>query len=54
MKLLETTFSLNDLPYTLLKRNDKAVSKVVMYETRQENDMILCHYEVASVMLITN
>jgi hypothetical protein len=45
MKILKTTFRKNDLFYTLICRNDK----VAMYETRQDEDMIRCHYEVARI-----
>ena len=45
MKILKTKFRKNDLFYTLICRNDK----VAMYETRQEEDSVLCHYEVARV-----
>ena len=42
MKLLETTFSLNDLPYTLLKRNDK----VALYGIGGEYTDKILHWEV--------
>ena len=45
MKILKTKFRKNDLFYTLICRNDK----VALYETRQEEDMTRCHYEVARV-----
>jgi len=45
MKILKRQFRKNDLFYTLICRNDK----VAMYETRQEEDSVLCHYEVARV-----
>jgi len=45
MKILKTQFRKNDLFYTLVCRNDK----VAMYETRQEEDMIRCHYEVVRI-----
>ena len=45
MKILKTTFRKNDLYYTLICRNDK----VAMYETRQDKDMIRCHYEVSRI-----
>ena len=45
MKILKTQFRKNDLFYTLICRNDK----VALYETRQEEDSIRCHYEVARV-----
>ena len=47
MKTLKTQFRKNDLFYTLVCRNDK----VAMYETRQEEDMIRCHYEVARIYI---
>ena len=47
MKILKTKFRKNDLFYTLICRTDK----VAMYETRQEEDSVLCHYEVARVYL---
>ena len=47
MKILKTQFRKNDLFYTLICRNDK----VAMYETRQDEDMIRCHYEVARIYI---
>ncbi|MCX6253696.1 MAG: hypothetical protein NTV31_04375 [Bacteroidia bacterium] len=47
MKILKTHFRKNDLFYTLICRNDK----VAMYETRQEEDSVLCHYEVARIYI---
>jgi len=47
MKILKTHFRKNDLYYTLICRNDK----VAMYETRQDEDMIRCHYEVARIYI---
>jgi hypothetical protein len=45
MKILKTHFRKNDLYYTLINRNDK----VALYETKQEEDSDLCHYEVARI-----
>ena len=42
MKTLETKFSLNDLPYTLLKRNDK----VALYGIGGEFTDKILHWEV--------
>jgi hypothetical protein len=42
MKLLETSFNLNDLPYTLLKRNDK----VALYGIGGEHTDKILHWEV--------
>ena len=47
MKILKTHFRKNDLYYTLICRNDK----VAMYETRQEKDSDLCHYEVTRIYI---
>jgi len=47
MKILKTHFRKNDLFYTLICRNDK----VAMYETRQDEDQIRCHYEVARIYI---
>jgi hypothetical protein len=47
MKLLKRHFRKNDLYYTLICRNDK----VAMYETRQDEDMARCHYEVARIYI---
>jgi hypothetical protein len=47
MKTLKTHFRKNDLYYTLINRNDK----VALYETRQEEDSDLCHYEVARIYI---
>ena len=47
MEILKTSFRKNDLYYTLICRNDK----VALYETRQEEDMIRCHYEVARIYI---
>jgi len=47
MKILKTQFRKNDLFYTLICRNNK----VAMYETRQEEDQIRCHYEVARIYI---
>jgi hypothetical protein len=47
MKILKTHFRKNDLLYTLICRNDK----VAMYKTRQEEDMICCHYEIARIYI---
>jgi hypothetical protein len=47
MKILKTHFRKNDLFYTLICRNDK----VAMYETRQDKDMVRCHYEVARIYI---
>jgi hypothetical protein len=47
MKILKTHFRKNDLYYTLINRNDK----VALYETRQEEDSDLCHYEVARIYI---
>jgi hypothetical protein len=47
MKILKTQFRKNDLSYTLICRNDK----VAMYETRQDEDSILSHYEVARIYI---
>ena len=48
MKILKTQFRKNDLFYTLICRNDK----VAMYETRQVEDSVLCHYEVARIYIM--
>ena len=45
MKILKTQFRKNDLFYTLICRNDK----VALYETRQDETSIRCHYEVARI-----
>jgi hypothetical protein len=45
MKTLKTQFRKNDLYYTLICRNDK----VALYETRQDEDSIRCHYEVVRI-----
>jgi hypothetical protein len=42
MKILETKFSLNDLPYTLIKRNDK----VALYGIGGEFTDKILHWEV--------
>ena len=42
MKILETHFRLNDLPYTLLKRNDK----VALYGIGGEYTDTILHWEV--------
>jgi hypothetical protein len=47
MKILKTHFRKNDLFYTLICRNDK----VAMYETRQEEDMVRCHYEIDRIYI---
>jgi hypothetical protein len=47
MKTLKTAFRKNDLYYTLVCRNDK----VALFETRQDEDMIRCHYEVARIYI---
>jgi hypothetical protein len=47
MKILKTHFRKNDLFYTLICRNNK----VAIYETRQEEDMVRCHYEVARIYI---
>ncbi len=47
MKILKTHFRKNDLYYTLIFRNDK----VALYETRQEEDSDLCHFEVARIYI---
>lgn len=47
MKILKTKFKKNDLFYTLVCRNDK----VAMYETRQDEDQVRCHYEVARIYI---
>jgi hypothetical protein len=47
MKILKTKFRKNDLFYTLICRNDK----VALFETRQDEDMIRCHYEVARIYI---
>ena len=48
MKILKTQFRKNDLFYTLICRNDK----VAMYETRLDEDSVLCHYEVARIYIM--
>jgi hypothetical protein len=48
MKILKTSFRKNDLFYTLVCRNDK----VAMYETRQDEDSVLCHYEVVRIYIM--
>ena len=48
MKILKTKFRKNDLFYTLICRNDK----VAMYETRQDEDSVLCDYEVARIYIM--
>src|SRR4030043_775552 len=45
MKILKTQFRKNDLFYTLNRRNDK----VALYETRQDETSIRCHYEVTRI-----
>jgi hypothetical protein len=47
MKILKTHFRKNDLYYSLIHRNDK----LALYETRQEEDSDLCHYEVARIYI---
>jgi hypothetical protein len=47
MKTLKTHFRKNDLYYTLICRNDK----VALFETRQEEDQVRCHYEVARIYI---
>ena len=47
MKILKTQFRKNDLYYTLICRNDK----VAIYETRQEEDSVRCHYEVVRIYI---
>ena len=47
MKILKIKFRKNDLLYTLICRNDK----VALFETRQDEDMIRCHYEVARIYI---
>jgi hypothetical protein len=47
MKILKTHFRKNDLYYTLIYRNDK----VAIYETRQDEDSDLCHYEVTRIYI---
>jgi hypothetical protein len=47
MKILKTHFRKNDLFYTLICRNDK----VALFETRQDEDMVRCHYEVARIYI---
>ena len=47
MKLLKSHFRKNDLFYTLIYRDDK----VAMYATRQDEDQIRCHYEVARIYI---
>ena len=47
MKILKTQFRKNDLYYTLICRNDK----VALYETRQDEDMVRCHYEVVRIYI---
>jgi hypothetical protein len=47
MKILKTAFRKNDLYYTLICRNDK----VALFETRQDEDTIRCHYEVARIYI---
>ncbi len=47
MKILKTHFRKNDLFYTLICRNDK----VAMNGTRQDEDMVRCHYEVARIYI---
>jgi hypothetical protein len=47
MKILKTQFRKNDLFYTLICRNDK----VAMYETRQDEDMVRCHYELDRIYI---
>jgi hypothetical protein len=41
MNILKTHLGKNDLFYTLICRNNR----VAIYETRQEKDMVRCHYE---------
>jgi hypothetical protein len=48
MKILKIHFRKNNLFYTLICRNDK----VALYETRQDEDMIRCHYEVVRIYII--
>ena len=47
MKILKTHFRKNDLYQTLICRNDK----VAMYETKQEEDIVRCHYEVTRIYI---
>jgi hypothetical protein len=47
MKILKTHFRKNDLYYTLIYRNDK----VALYETRQDEDSELCHFEVVRIYI---
>jgi len=47
MKILKIHFRKNDLFYALICRNDK----VAIYETRQEEDIVRCHYEVARIYI---
>ena len=47
MKILKTEFRKNDLYYTLIYRNDK----VALYETRQDEDMVRCHYEITRIYI---
>ena len=47
MKILKTHFRKNDLFYTLICRN----AKVAMYETRQEKEMVRCHYEITRIYI---
>ena len=47
MKILKTQFRKNDLYYTLVCRNNK----VALFETRQEANSDLCHYEVARIYI---
>ena len=45
MKILKTDFRKNDLFFNLICKNDK----VAMYETRQDEDIVRCHYEVSGI-----
>jgi hypothetical protein len=48
MKILKTQFRKNDLYYTLICRNDR----VAMYETRQDEDSVRCHYELVRIYIM--
>jgi hypothetical protein len=47
MKILKTQFRKNDLYYTLIYINDK----VALFETRQDEDSVRCHYEVVRIYI---
>ena len=47
MKILKIHFRKNDLYYTLICRNDK----MAMYETRLDEYMARCHYEVTRIYI---